>query len=180
MAEEEAAAAAETAPEAMETTTAATEEAAAEEAPAAKKRKLVDPSYVPPLLAPIAQPLADDRLQKRVFRLVAAATAAKQIRRGVKEVVKAIRKEKAPQEKRRMCVLAGDITPIDVVSHIPILCEENSIPYVFVRSRAVLGQFARTKRPTSVVLITLPRDSEHDSLFARCHKKIEAIRPSFA
>lgn len=42
---------------------------------------------------------------------------------------------------------------MDVISHLPVLCEDHSIPYIFVTSRAELGSAGNTKRPTSVVLI---------------------------
>lgn len=32
-------------------------------------------------------------------------------------------------------VLAANIYPMDVISHIPVLCEENKIPYIFVSSK---------------------------------------------
>lgn len=51
-------------------------------------------------------------------------------------------------------ILAADISPMDVISHIPVLCEEHGIPYVFVPSRAELGAAGSTKRPTSVVMVT--------------------------
>ena len=37
----------------------------------------------------------------------------------------------------RICILAGDISPIDVITHIPVLCEENQIPYIYVPSKEV-------------------------------------------
>lgn len=37
----------------------------------------------------------------------------------------------------RICILAGDISPIDVITHIPILCEDNDIPYIYVPSKEV-------------------------------------------
>ena len=37
----------------------------------------------------------------------------------------------------RLVILAGDTSPIDVFSHIPVLCEENQIPYVYVPSKEV-------------------------------------------
>ena len=50
-------------------------------------------------------------------------------------------------------VLAADISPMDVISHIPVLCEDHGIPYIYVTSRAELGAAGSTKRPTSVVMI---------------------------
>ncbi len=45
---------------------------------------------------------------------------------------------------------------MDVISHLPILLEENGIPYIFVPSKQDLGAAACTKRPTSVVLVRDP------------------------
>lgn len=38
----------------------------------------------------------------------------------------------------RLCVIAGDISPIDVIAHLPIYCEEQGIPYVYVTSKVWL------------------------------------------
>jgi H/ACA ribonucleoprotein complex subunit 2 len=51
-------------------------------------------------------------------------------------------------------VLAADISPMDVISHIPVLCEDHGIPYIYVTSRAELGAAGATKRPTSVVMVS--------------------------
>lgn len=42
---------------------------------------------------------------------------------------------------------------MDILSHIPILCEEMNVPYIFVSSKESLGSASSTKRPTSVVMI---------------------------
>ncbi len=52
------------------------------------------------------------------------------MRRGVKEVVKALRKG-----EKGLCVIAGDISPLDVICHLPVFCEENDVPYIFVDSK---------------------------------------------
>lgn len=43
---------------------------------------------------------------------------------------------------------------MDVISHIPVLCEDHNIPYIYVQSRAELGVAGSTKRPTSVVMVS--------------------------
>lgn len=89
-----------------------------------------------------------------------AAAVNKSLKRGVKEVVKAVRKSPIPSANAPLTnppgvvILAGDISPMDVISHIPVLCEDHGIPYVFVTSRAELGAAGATKRPTSVVMVT--------------------------
>lgn len=86
------------------------------------------------------------------------AAKSKTLKRGVKEVVKALRKSplasaSATTSAHGVVVLAADISPMDVISHIPVLCEDHGVPYVFVASRAELGAAGATKRPTSVVMI---------------------------
>ncbi|TDH71259.1 hypothetical protein CCR75_002789 [Bremia lactucae] len=97
----------------------------------------------------IAKPLATKRQTKRAYKVVKRATKVKSIKRGVKEVVKGIRKG-----EKGVCIIAGDISPVDVISHIPVLCEEYDIPYIFTPSKVDLGASALSKRPTSCILIT--------------------------
>eukprot|EP00270_Netrium_digitus_P016937 TRINITY_DN613_c0_g1_i2.p1 TRINITY_DN613_c0_g1~~TRINITY_DN613_c0_g1_i2.p1 ORF type:complete len:164 (+),score=37.38 TRINITY_DN613_c0_g1_i2:44-535(+) len=99
-------------------------------------------------LIPIAKPLASKKLNKKVLKIVKKAAKTKQLRRGVKEVVKALRKG-----QKGLCVIAGDISPLDVITHVPILCEEAHVPYIYTPSREDLGSAAMTKRPTSCMLI---------------------------
>jgi len=53
----------------------------------------------------------------------------------------------------RVVVIAGDISPEDVISHLPVLCEDHSVPYIFTPSKLALGLASLTKRPTSVIMI---------------------------
>jgi len=99
-------------------------------------------------ISPIAHPLAEKKLAKKVLRTVKKASKARHVKRGVKEVVKSIRKG-----EKGMIVMAGDISPMDILTHIPLLAEESSNPYVFVPSKETLGQASATKRPTSCVML---------------------------
>ena len=90
----------------------------------------------PRAILPIAKPLADD----------------KQVKRGVKEVVKALRKGATG-----VCVLAGDVSPVDVIAHLPVFCEDKGVGYVWVSSKEALGAAGLTKRPTSCMLVLKAR-----------------------
>jgi H/ACA ribonucleoprotein complex subunit 2 len=59
-------------------------------------------------------------------------------------------------------IIAADISPMDVLSHIPVLCEDHNVPYIFVKSRAELGDASATKRPTSVVLVAKERGGKKE------------------
>ena len=39
--------------------------------------------------------------------------------------------------ERGIVVFAGDVTPVDVMCHLPAVCEEKDIPYVYTPSRQV-------------------------------------------
>lgn len=87
----------------------------------------------------------------------------------------------------RLLVLAADISPVDVISHLPILCEEANIPYIFVTSKEELGLASSTKRPTSCVMIcpTMKKkkktdgepvkDEEFEGLYQECYSETEKL-----
>ena len=73
----------------------------------------------------------------------------------------------------RVCIIAADISPIDVLSHLPILCEEKNVAYIYVKSRAEVGDACKTKRPTSCVFIQTPgKKSGVESKFSRCEQLV--------
>ena len=65
----------------------------------------------------------------------------------------------------RLMVIAGNVTPIDGITHLPILCEESEIPYIYVPQKEELGSAGATKRPTSCVLVQAKSGSEHEEYF---------------
>lgn len=101
-----------------------------------------------PALVAFAKPLASKKLNKKTLKVVKKASKAKHVKRGVKEVVKALRKG-----EKGLVVIAGDISPADVISHLPVLCEDSGVSFVFVPSKQELGSAGATKRPTSCVMI---------------------------
>ncbi|TKA73209.1 hypothetical protein B0A55_07774 [Friedmanniomyces simplex] len=97
-------------------------------------------------------------LNASTYSLLNLAAKNKALKRGVKECVKAIRKSPPTSASPNtppvgIVILAADISPMDVISHIPVLCEDHHIPYLYVPSRAELGAAGATKRPTSVVML---------------------------
>ena len=56
------------------------------------------------------------------------------VRKGTNETTKAIERAQA-----KLVVIAEDVDPPEVVAHLPLLCEERKIPYVFVPSKEKIG-----------------------------------------
>jgi large subunit ribosomal protein L7Ae len=63
---------------------------------------------------------------------IAAKTGT--VRKGTNETTKAIERAQA-----KLVVIAEDVDPPEVVAHLPLLCEERKIPYVFVPSKEKIG-----------------------------------------
>jgi H/ACA ribonucleoprotein complex subunit 2 len=121
-------------------------------------------------LAIIATPLATEKLLKKTLKLVKKANKDKRMRRGVREVQKALRKK-----TQGLCVIAGDTSPLDVISHFAALCEENDVPYVYVPSKAALGAAGATKRSTSVVMVCPGDGWEHADDYSSLTKKLKIL-----
>lgn len=130
-------------------------------------------------LLPFAKPLAPKKLNKKVLKTIKKASKAKHVKRGVKEVVKSLRKG-----EKGLVIIAGDISPPDVISHIPVLCEDSSVPYLFIPSKEDLGSAGATKRPTSCVLIvpgggktlkSADKTSEYREAFDEIVKEVSAM-----
>ena len=74
----------------------------------------------------------------------------------------------------RLVLIAADIFPIDVIAHLPVLCEEANIPYCYVNSRSELGESCLSKRPTSIILISsAPKDEEEN--YKDCVSQVKAM-----
>ena len=63
---------------------------------------------------------------------IAAKTGT--VRKGTNETTKAVERAQA-----KLVVIAEDVDPPEVVAHLPLLCEERKIPYIFVPSKEKVG-----------------------------------------
>ena len=90
------------------------------------------------------------------------------VRNGLKDVQSRIRKG-----ERGIVVFAGDVTPVDVMCHLPAVCEEKEIPYVFTPSRSLLGQAMGVKRGSLMVLIK--KHDDYEELYNECKEEVEKL-----
>jgi len=67
--------------------------------------------------------------------LVQQANNYKQLKRGANEATKALNRGIA-----EFVVMAADAEPIEILLHLPLLCEDKNVPYVFVPSKHGLGR----------------------------------------
>lgn len=78
-----------------------------------------------------------DEIANKAYELVQVASTSGKIRRGTNETTKSIERGNA-----KLVVVASDVEPEEIVMHIPEICEEKGIPFVYVPSKNDLGKFA--------------------------------------
>ncbi|CDS43545.1 H:ACA ribonucleoprotein complex subunit 2 [Echinococcus multilocularis] len=117
----------------------------------------------------IAKPMASEKLTKRLGRLMKKAKNNGLLACGVKDSVKQIVKKKS----EGILVIAGDVNPIDTVTHIPLICESHNVPYCYVPSRFDLG-CTSASTVTSVCVFIRKHDS-YEKLFNKCYKVVDEL-----
>jgi large subunit ribosomal protein L7Ae len=76
-------------------------------------------------------------MSDKAYQLVQVAKDSGKLRKGTNESTKAIERAVA-----KLVLIAEDVDPPQVVAHLPILCEERKISYLFVPSKLELGRAA--------------------------------------
>lgn len=93
-------------------------------------------------------------VQDLAYDIVEKARDNGKISKGANETTKQVERGLA-----KLVVMAEDVTPEEVLVHMPILCEEKKIPYAYVPSKVELGNSAGLHVSTAAVaIITLGKD----------------------
>ncbi|MEM1540090.1 MAG: 50S ribosomal protein L7Ae [Candidatus Bathyarchaeia archaeon] len=98
---------------------------------------------------------------------VAARTGA--VKKGTNETTKAVERGQA-----KLVVIAEDVDPPEVVAHLPLLCEERKIPYVYVPSKAKLGEAVGIE--VSAASACIINEGEAGGLIKEIVKRVEQLR----
>jgi large subunit ribosomal protein L7Ae len=94
-------------------------------------------------------------LAEKVYEAVTIAKTSGKIRKGVNETTKAIDRGIA-----KLVVMAEDVTPPEILMHLPVLCEEKKVPYAYVPSKVELGKACGIDVPTSSIAIAVEGDAK--------------------
>jgi U4/U6 small nuclear ribonucleoprotein SNU13 len=107
------------------------------------------------MVNPKAFPLADTELSSKILDLAQQATHYKQIKKGANEATKTLNRGIS-----EFIIMAADAEPIEILLHLPLLCEDKNVPYVFVPSKIALGRACGVSRPVISASITSNQGSE--------------------
>ncbi|KAL8584271.1 RNA binding protein snu13 [Nucella lapillus] len=114
-----------------------------------------------------AYPLADPTLSQQILDIVQQATNYKQLRKGANEATKTLNRGIS-----EFIVMAADAEPLEILLHLPLLCEDKNVDYVFVRSKQALGRACGVTRPVIACSITMKDGSQLKSQIEEVKKSI--------
>jgi large subunit ribosomal protein L7Ae len=103
------------------------------------------------------------------YEALQIATRTGSVRKGTNETTKAVERALA-----KLVVIAEDVDPPEVVAHLPLLCDERKIPYVFVPSKQKIGSAVGIDVPAASACIIEVGDAE--SLVKEITRRVEEQR----
>ena len=95
-------------------------------------------------------------LADQVYSAVETARDTGKLRKGTNETTKAVERAQAV-----LVVIAEDVEPAEIVAHLPPLCDEKKIPYIYVPSKRELGSAAGINVPTAAIAIAEAGQATH-------------------
>jgi large subunit ribosomal protein L7Ae len=83
------------------------------------------------------------------YEVLRQASRTGKVRKGTNETTKAVERGLA-----KLVIIAEDVQPPEVVAHLPIICDERKIPYVFVASKDQIGPAIGIDVSTAAAAVT--------------------------
>ncbi|XP_014255555.1 H/ACA ribonucleoprotein complex subunit 2-like protein [Cimex lectularius] len=118
----------------------------------------------------IAKPLASRKLTKKIYKLIKKShKEGKAYWSGLKNVQARLRKG----DVEGIAILAGDVSPIDVYTHVPAVCEDKDVPYVFVPSREDIGLAMGVNR--AVIAAYIGESEGYKELYDEVKSEIKSL-----
>ena len=103
------------------------------------------------------------------YEALQMATRTGNVRKGTNETTKAIERGQA-----KLVIIAEDVEPPEVIAHLPLLCEERKIPYVFVPSKEKIGTASGIDVPAASACISEAGGAT--SLIKEISKRVEGLK----
>ncbi len=110
-----------------------------------------------------------EELKKKIIEMVERAAATGKVKRGTNETTKAVERGLA-----KFVVIAEDVSPEEIVMHLPPLCREKNVPFGYVASKLELGRAAGIDVGAASIAIVEPGDAKE--MLEEIVKEIEALK----
>lgn len=119
-----------------------------------------------------AWPVADEALSQKILDTVQQASHYRQLKKvrricftgsrpcsnhfqGANEATKTLNRGTS-----ELIVLAADTSPLAILLHLPLLCEDKNVPYVYVPSKTALGRACGVSRSVIAASVTTNESSD--------------------
>ena len=119
---------------------------------------------------PKAFPLADANLVVTILDVVQQAANFKQLKKGANEATKTLNRGIS-----ELIVMAADAEPPEILLHLPLLCEDKNVPYVFVPHKQALGRACGVARPVISCSITSNEGSQLKNQIQQVKDSVERL-----
>ena len=103
------------------------------------------------------------------YEALQIATKTGSVRKGTNEATKAVERAQA-----KLVVIAENVDPPEVVAHLPLLCEERKIPYVFVPDKDKLGDAVGIEVAAASAAVV--KEGEGEGLVKEIITRVEKLR----
>jgi len=103
------------------------------------------------------------------YEALQLASQSGSVRKGTNETTKAVERAQA-----KLVIIAEDVDPPEVVAHLPLICDERKIPYVFVPSKQKIGSATGIDVPAAAASIVEVGDAA--GLIKEISKRLEEIK----
>lgn len=117
-----------------------------------------------------AFPLADAAVTQQILDVIQQATHLRQLKKGANEATKTLNRGIS-----EFIVMAADASPLEIVLHLPLLCEDKNVPYVFVPSKVALGRACGVSRPVIAASVTTNDASQIKNQIYQVKDQIERL-----
>ncbi|KAL2037386.1 hypothetical protein N7G274_009871 [Stereocaulon virgatum] len=117
-----------------------------------------------------AWPIADQALSQEILDLVQQASHYRQLKKGANEATKTLNRGTS-----EIIILAADTAPLAILLHLPLLCEDKNVPYVYVPSKTALGRACGVSRAVISASITTNEASELMGQIRALKDKVERL-----
>ncbi|OQD72656.1 hypothetical protein PENDEC_c020G05008 [Penicillium decumbens] len=120
--------------------------------------------------ASAAWPIADESLTQSLLDLVQQASHYRQLKKGANETTKTLNRGTS-----EIVILAADTTPLPIILHLPLLCEDKNVPYVYVPSKIALGRATGVSRAVIACSITTNEASDLTATIRNLKNQVERL-----
>ncbi len=110
-----------------------------------------------------------EELAKKSLQALEVARDTGKVRKGTNETTKTIERGDA-----KLVIIAEDVDPPEVVAHLPLLCEEKKIPYVYVPRKEQVGVASGIDVPSAAASIIEPGNAR--DLVSDIAKKVSNLK----